>query len=515
MNIALKVNKVWDDVDPGSKAEEKNDLAIALIFQYVPEALILQVGDLDTTKAIWEAIKARHVGAERVREARLKILMAEFDRLKMKDEDTIDVFVGKLSEISSKSASLGEIIEESKIVKKFLKSLPRRKYIHIVASLEQVLDLNTTSFEEIVGRLKSYEERIGEDEEELQDDKSKLLFSNTESQQDHYGGNRGRGRGGRNNSWRDVAVAELLKLQETTEKKDEDTQEADELMMHEVFYLNEKKVNPTMFDSDHDTQNLWYLDNGASNHMSGNRTFFYELDENITCKVRFGDDSHIDIKGKRSIRFLFPGGSKKVLRDVYYIPALRSNIVSLGQATEAGCEVRMKDDALMPFDREGRLMVESTRSRNRLYKVMLEADRRKKLDDRSRTLVHLGTEPGSKAYRLVDSISKKIIVNRDVVFDKTKSWNWDKEIPRQKMNSDTFTIRVKGLDDNEAIETQVANENEGTVQTDEVEEESDSETEENLILIPDIESHNQSLNKKSFSYSITQTHKSQISNHKS
>ena len=35
--------------------------------------------------------------------------------------------------------------------------------------------------------------------------------------------------------------------------------------------------------------------------MSGNRTFFYELDENITGKVRFGDDSQIDIKGKGSM----------------------------------------------------------------------------------------------------------------------------------------------------------------------------------------------------------------------
>ena len=127
--------------------------------------------------------------------------MIEFDRLKMKEEDTIDVFVGKLSEISSKSASLGEIIEEPKIVKKFLKSLSRRRYIHIVASLEQVLDLNTTSFEDIVGRLKAYEERIGEEDDELQDDKTKLLYSNTESQQDQYGGRGGRGRGGRYNSW--------------------------------------------------------------------------------------------------------------------------------------------------------------------------------------------------------------------------------------------------------------------------------------------------------------------------
>lgn len=160
MKIALKVNKVWETIDPETKHEEKNNMAIALLFQSITEALTLQVGELDTAKAVWDAIKTCHVGAERVREARLQTLMAEFDRLKMKEADTIDSFIGKLFEITLKSASLEEIIEEPKIVKKFLKSLPRKKYIHMVASLEQVLDLNTTSFEDIVGRLKAYEERI-------------------------------------------------------------------------------------------------------------------------------------------------------------------------------------------------------------------------------------------------------------------------------------------------------------------------------------------------------------------
>lgn len=90
--------------------------------------------------------------------------MSEFDCLKMKDNDSIDDFVGKISEISSKSAALGETMEEPKLVKKFLKSLPRKKYIHIVASLEQILDLNTTNFEDIIGRVKAYEERITEEE---------------------------------------------------------------------------------------------------------------------------------------------------------------------------------------------------------------------------------------------------------------------------------------------------------------------------------------------------------------
>lgn len=66
------------------------------------EILILQVGEMDTAKKIWEAIKARHVGAEQIKEARLQTLMSEFDRLKMKDTDTIDDFGGKYLRLHQK-----------------------------------------------------------------------------------------------------------------------------------------------------------------------------------------------------------------------------------------------------------------------------------------------------------------------------------------------------------------------------------------------------------------------------
>lgn len=62
--------------------------------------------------------------------------MVEFERIKMKDGDTIDMFVGRLFEIILKFVFLGEVIEELKLVKKFLKSLSRKKYIYMVVFLE-------------------------------------------------------------------------------------------------------------------------------------------------------------------------------------------------------------------------------------------------------------------------------------------------------------------------------------------------------------------------------------------
>ena len=53
MKVALKVHKVWETIKPGEEEAEKSDIARALLFQSIPEPLILQVGNLDTAKAVW------------------------------------------------------------------------------------------------------------------------------------------------------------------------------------------------------------------------------------------------------------------------------------------------------------------------------------------------------------------------------------------------------------------------------------------------------------------------------
>ena len=77
-----------------------------------------------------------------------------------------------------------------------------------------------------------------------------------------------------------------------------------------------------------DQEQRWYLDSGASNHMTGYKASFSELDGDVTDTVKFGDGSRVAIQGRGTI--IFRNGEHRALTDVYYIPQLRSSIISIG-----------------------------------------------------------------------------------------------------------------------------------------------------------------------------------------
>ena len=115
------------------------------------------------------------------------------------------------------------------------------------------------------------------------------------------------------------------------------------------------------------TSDVWaptrrYLDSGASNHMTGSKASFSELDDDVTGTVKFGDGSRVAIQGHGTIIFRCQNGEHHVLTDVYYIPQLRSSIISIGQLDEHGSEVLIKDGVLRIRDREQRLLAKVKRS---------------------------------------------------------------------------------------------------------------------------------------------------------
>ena len=70
---------------------------------------------------------------------------------------------------------------------------------------------------------------------------------------------------------------------------------------------------------------LWYLDNGCSRNMIGNKSLFKTLKEKEDGYVIFGDGSHSQVLGKETVDIL----GLPLLIDVLYIKGLKVNLLSI------------------------------------------------------------------------------------------------------------------------------------------------------------------------------------------
>ena len=86
----------------------------------------------------------------------------------------------------------------------------------------------------------------------------------------------------------------------------------------------------------------WYLDSGASNHMTGNKELFADM-KDLTGTVSFGDASKVKVRGIRRVAFELKDGRGGHIENVYYIPEMKSNILSVGQLLEKGYKVYSKE----------------------------------------------------------------------------------------------------------------------------------------------------------------------------
>ncbi|PWA46178.1 zinc finger, CCHC-type [Artemisia annua] len=181
METILKAYGLWETINPkeGSSAtyEKKMHTTKSMIFQTLLQDILMQVAQYETSKEVWNSVKVRYLGADLVQKARLQMLRSELETLKMKENESVKDFSGKLGSIKAKFASLGTTLEDKIIVRNLLNSVPK-KFLPIVATIEQYSKIDTMPFEEAVRRITAFEERI-KDAEPEENDLSKLLIASS------------------------------------------------------------------------------------------------------------------------------------------------------------------------------------------------------------------------------------------------------------------------------------------------------------------------------------------------
>lgn len=72
--------------------------------------------------------------------------------------------------------------------------------------------------------------------------------------------------------------------------------------LHEV-HLTKKKANSMELGEggEEDNTDEWFLDTGATNHMTGAHSAFAKPDTGVVGKVKFGDGSLVEIRGRGTV----------------------------------------------------------------------------------------------------------------------------------------------------------------------------------------------------------------------
>ena len=144
----------WDKI--ALALANANSKAINVILCGVSPNEFRMISQVKTAKKAWTILETTYEGTKKVKDTKFQMLTTRFEELKMGDDEAFNSFYGKLNEIVIAKLNLGEKIEDSKVVRKILRSLPE-SFRAKVTAIEESKDLDEIKIQELIGSLQTYE----------------------------------------------------------------------------------------------------------------------------------------------------------------------------------------------------------------------------------------------------------------------------------------------------------------------------------------------------------------------
>ena len=112
-----------------------------------------KISFMEVAKEAWTILETTYEGTKAIKTVKLQRLTSSFEEIRMEEDEKFDEFYAKLKDIVNSAFNLGECIAESKIVRKILRSLPKRFHVKIIV-IEEVKDIDQIPLTELVGNFK-------------------------------------------------------------------------------------------------------------------------------------------------------------------------------------------------------------------------------------------------------------------------------------------------------------------------------------------------------------------------
>ena len=143
----------WDKV--ALVATNANSKVLNAFFCGVSPDEFHRISHITIAKEAWEILETTYEGTKKVKDTKLQMLTTRFEELKMSEDESFDSFYSKLNEVVVSKFNLGEKMEDSKIVRKILWSLPESFRAKVIG-IEESKDLDDIKVQELTGSLQTY-----------------------------------------------------------------------------------------------------------------------------------------------------------------------------------------------------------------------------------------------------------------------------------------------------------------------------------------------------------------------
>jgi len=110
----------------------------------------------NVAKDAWDILKTAHEGTIKIKISKIQLLTTKFESLNMKEDETIRDYYMNVLDIANSFDSLGEKMSNEKLIRKILRSLPKR-FDMKVTTIEEAQDTASMKVEELIESLQNFE----------------------------------------------------------------------------------------------------------------------------------------------------------------------------------------------------------------------------------------------------------------------------------------------------------------------------------------------------------------------
>lgn len=348
------------DLQAWKKADGKAQRIIVTALGNQP---MLYVMRFDNAHDMWAKLVSVY---EQKNDTSVHLLQQKFFCTVMEPGDNIANHISKLEDITQQLKDFNEAIPDSMLMSKILMTLPSNyKHFHSAWESTPVADRTLAN---LTSRLMVEECRIGLSSISVDDGVgSAMTLKRLKSS-----GNRDIGNtASKDRSW---SVRCFLCKQTGHMKKDCPKYKAKRSA--NVSTANddcEAFISVAVFSSAEKSDERWFMDSGATDHMSNKREWFKNFREVDPIPVRVGNGEIIYANGIGDIEIrAYDGISwvKRRLEKVLFVPKIKLNLFSQGTAVDKGLE-QISDMIECKFLKNGRTVAVGLR-RNKMYEMLFK-----------------------------------------------------------------------------------------------------------------------------------------------